>query len=212
MKRFHPRLCIGIPVMTAALLFFLVGMLPGAIQVAAPAYPPRTISGGTVVAQLHVSAGTVDQVEILQGEEPFSDSVRTTLPTWRLDASTSGNVLVVVNFRTPNLYSTGSPALRFSPGQIPKGGLPYPTKVVEPVYPANSMAEGGAVFAVRVNRSGEVSKVSVLQGLGDITEACIAAIKKWQFQAASGADSFGESDVFAICVVRRPVLIKKAPQ
>ncbi len=187
-------------------------MLPGSPQVVAPGYPAHAISGGTVVAELHVSDGSVDHVEILQGEEPFSGAVRSALGAWRMDKPEKGNVLVIVNFRTPNLYATGSSSARFSAPDLAKGNLAYPTRVVEPLYPANSMAEGGAVFAVRVSRSGMVAKVSVLKGLGDLTESCITAIRNWRFQSATGADGNpAESDVYAVCVVRRPILIKKIP-
>jgi len=52
--------------------------------------------------------------------------------------------------------------------------------------------------------------VRIVKDLGDITGACAAAARSWRFVPA--LDSKGAivpSEVYAVCVVRRPVVIKR---
>jgi hypothetical protein len=66
------------------------------------------------------------------------------------------------------------------------------------------------VLRLNVNAEGSVSKVRIVKDLGDITGACAAAARSWRFVPA--LDSKGAivpSEVYAVCVVRRPVVIKR---
>jgi len=191
---------------------FLMLALIEAVTVVGPAYPPNAIAGGTVVAVLHVSTGSVDRIEILQGDEPFVAPVRSALSGWRFKDSEAGNVLVVVDFRTPNLYSTGSPARKIAPAR-PVPGLAYPEKVVETAYPPNSLAQGSVVLALDLSETGSVSKVRIVQGLGSLTEACVSAVRKWLFVPARDNKGIATaSEAYAVCVVRRPILSPQVPQ
>ena len=180
-----------------------------AIAVVGPAYPPNAVSGGTVTAVLHVSAGEVKSMDIVQGDEPFVAPTRSALSAWRFRSSENGKFLVVVNFRSPTLHATG-PADRkilIRPESAEFQGI---KSIVEPVYPANSLGEGSAVFHLGISAAGAVSKANVVQGLGDLTGACLAAVRQWQFlPAAAAGKNPGLSEVYAVCVLRRPVLIKK---
>ncbi|MBZ5496804.1 MAG: energy transducer TonB [Acidobacteriia bacterium] len=180
-----------------------------AVTVVGPAYPPNAIAGGNVVALLHVSAGSVKQVEILQGDPPFVAPARASLGSWRFKATENSNVLVVVNFRSPNLYSTGSAAQKLAVSHPVPGAL-YPTNVIEPAYPPNSMAEGSVVLHLDVTEAGSVSSVKVVQGLGSLTAACSAAARQWRFVPARNQKGMvTASEAYAVCVVRRPILLRK---
>src|SRR5512138_1323347 len=100
-------------------------VLSEAVVVVGPAYPPNAFAGGNVVAVLHVSSGAVAGVDVLSGDAPFAEPAQAALGAWRFDAAQSGDVLVVVNFRTPTLYAIGSAAQK-----VPKAaalpGLAYP--------------------------------------------------------------------------------------
>lgn len=199
---------------TAACQIKLAGVLlllplVQAITVMGPAYPPYAVSGGTVVAILHVSEGSVSSVDILQADEPFGSGTRAALEDWRFRASDSGNVLVVVSFRSTELYAAGDAARALAPKES-RQDLAYPKKVVEPVYPPTSLAEGSVVLRVDVGESGSVSEVRVVQSLGGMDDACVNAVRKWQFVPAVNPKGNKEpSEAYAVCVVRRPVLAPK---
>jgi len=184
-----------------------------AVPAALPAYPPGAINGGNVVAVMHVAAGTVTGVDILRADEPFAGPVRVALGAWSFPPTESGDVLAVVNFRTPNLFAVG-PAAKVPKAAGAPSGLAYPEEIVEPLYPANSVAEGSAVFQIAIGESGSVSKLKVIQGLGDLTDPCTAAVNRWKFAPARSArGAAAVSIAYAVCVVRRPVLspVKKLP-
>lgn len=167
------------------------------MQLTGPAYPPNTVAGGTVVAELQVEEGRVAGVKILSGEEPFAASVRAALEAWELDSDEKGNELVVAHFRQPYLFDVGDTAGRVPPGQ-PGEGLPYPKHIVAPVYAANASGRGSVILRVGISSDGEVSEIDVIKPLGVLTEASIEAVKKWKFSGPA------QSRVYAVLVFREP--------
>jgi TonB family protein len=201
-------------------MFRAVGSIAGlltlalieAVTVIGPAYPPNAIAGGTVVAVLHVSAGSVNGIDILQGDDPFIAPVRSALGGWRFKDSEESDILVAVDFRSPSLYPIGSPTRNIAPAHAVLG-MAYPEKLVDPAYPSNSLAEGSVVLDIEISETGSVSKVKVLQGAGGITDACVSAVKDWLFAPARNKQGVAvTSKAYAVCVVRRPVLSKRMPR
>jgi hypothetical protein len=192
-------------------LGFLLFAIAQAVTVVGPGYPPMAVDGGTVVALLHISTGSVSGIEVLQADNPFGDAAKTALSGWRFKDSDDGNVLVVFSFRAPTLYSTGDSTRHLSAAK-PVTGLAYPKTVVEPAYPPTSQAEGSVVLRLNVNADGSVSKVRIVKDLGDITGACAAAARSWRFVPALDIKGISiPSEAYAVCVVRRPVLKLKLP-
>jgi hypothetical protein len=190
-----------------SILVFLFWASSEAIAVVAPAYPPNAVTGGTVIAVMHVTAGGVRSVDILQGDASFVEPVRAALPSWRFQAADGGKFLAVVNFRSPQLFAVGSSATRRFEPVSSSSGMAYPRQVVEPAYPPNSLGEGGVVLRLDLSDSGAISKVKVVQGMGDLTGPCITAVKQWQFTPArNSAGKSLASEAYAVFVLRRPVL------
>ena len=184
-------------------------VLAEAISVVGPAYPPNAVSGGTVTAVLHVAGGEIEGVDILQGDEPFVAPAQSALGAWKFRSSDDGTFLVVVLFRSPNLHALG-PAERKISVQPESAEIQGILSIVEPVYPANSLGEGSVVMRLGVDATGAVSQANVVQGLGDLTGVCLNAVRRWQFlPAAASKKKPGLSEVYAVCVLRRPILIKK---
>jgi hypothetical protein len=196
--------------MRLAIAFLFLPLLQGE-TVVGPKYPAQAIAGGTVVAALRVSKGAVVGIRIVQGAEPFTEPVQSALGSWHLAESENGDILVVVNFRSPTLLATGSPVRALSPPRS-MADRAFPKKVVEPSYPPNSLAEGSVILKLELNETGTVSRLSVLQGLGDMTGACVAAVRDWVFQPARNNKGVSaRSSAYAVCVVRRPVLPPRIP-
>jgi outer membrane biosynthesis protein TonB len=180
---------------------------------AEPGYPPNAISGGTVVAELLLSSGSVARVKILNGEAgAFGESAESALRAWRFAREQKMPVMVVVHFRDPNFYSTGPATRTVAP---PPAGLvlAYPKTVVDPAYPANSMGEGCVVLRLDIAATGAVAGTDVIKEAGGLTQASIDAVRKWIFLPAK--DSKGrptESSVFAVLVFRMPVIPTRPPK
>ena len=84
---------------TLAGLVLLAQLQP--VLVTDPVYPPNALEGGTVVATLVVENGVVEEVAILSGEEPFTESVEKAVRAWRFPPSvTHVRIPVVTHFRT----------------------------------------------------------------------------------------------------------------
>lgn len=189
------------------LLFGVLLMQAGSLNAVAPSYPAQAFQGGTVVVQLVLSDGKVTRARALSGDEPFVRPTLNALRQWRF-AKDRGNgaALVIVNFRSPNLYATGS---RTQELEIKRESiaLPLPKAVVEPAYPPNSMGQGGVILQCKVNESGRIFDVKALQGLGDLTVPCTDAVREWKLDPArDAAGNPAASEIYCVCVFRQPVL------
>jgi len=191
------------------MLALLLWIAANPTVVLTPSYPPNAVVGGTVTSVMHVAAGKVRSLDILQGDASFVDSVRAALLGWRFRPEASGDFLAVVNFRSPQLHAVGASATRKLEPLSSPAGLAVPRSVVEPAYPANSLGAGGVVLQLELSESGAISKVQVVQGLGDLTEPCISAVRQWRFSPArDGSGKYLASEAYAVFVLRRPVLAR----
>jgi len=184
----------------------LVLFLSQATVLTGPSYPPNAVAGANVVGVLHFSSGAVRNIDVLSGEAPFVEPAAAALSGWKLGNTANNDVLVVVNYRTPTLYSVGSGSLEVAQVKA-SPGLAYPRTVIEPRYPPNLLAEGSVVLKLALSESGSVTKISVVQGLGGMTEACVAAASQWKFNPARNRqNAVIASEAYAVFVVRRPIL------
>ncbi len=174
-----------------------------------PAYPPNTISGGTVIAELHVDDGQVKQVSVRSGDEPFLRAATNALAQWKLPAEDHGNQLVIVHFRQPNLYYLdGSDESIASVDSAP--GLPYPRRIVGPSYPAQGVGLGSVVLKLKISAEGKVEKVETLKSAGSLTDVSINAVRKWDFVPAENNRGVAEpSYAYAVLVYQMPVIAPK---
>jgi TonB family protein len=187
-------------------LAMIMMALAEAITVVGPAYPPDAIEGGIVVALLQVSNGMVRDVQLTQADPPFGDAALSALSRWRFRDSETGTILVVLDFRTPKLFATASP-VRTLHAPAARPGSPYPLRLVEPLYPADSVAEGSVILRIELNEAGEIARTQTLQGLGGLTSAAVAAVRKWRFEPARDwKGNPRRAEAYTVCVFRRPVL------
>ncbi len=178
------------------LLFF------GSSIVVDPIFPPNTVSGGTIVAELHFTAGKVDKMSILAGEEPFVSSSRSALEQWQLHPEKNGSEIVVIYFRQPNLYYFANDEADISCAK-PKAALPYPLHIVGPAYPPQSLGQGGVVLKAGISAKGRVSAVQVMKSQGALTDVSTDAVRKWVFAPARDEQGIAEpSSVYAVLVYR----------
>jgi len=172
-----------------------------------PAYPPNTIGGGTVVALLRLSSGSVTGVQFLSGGEPFTNASQEALSRWKLNPkSPLQRLLVVVMFRNPNYYAVGGQSKPKAPAQR-DASLPFPNKIIEPSYLPNATGAGSVILKVEVSAQGKVDDVSAIQEFGSLTDTSKEAVKHWQFQPAKNtAGGPVPSQAYAVLVFASPIL------
>ncbi len=189
-----------------AILFLLSGIQPA--FVVDPAYPPNALAGGAVIATVSINQGSVSEVTIVSGNEPFAESVMAALKGWRFSPDIAhARVPVVIYFQNPSLMSSAAQEIDVPRGSRRDGTLAYPAKVVEPVYPANAVGQGSAVMRLEIDPSGKVTAVDPLKESGDLARSFANAARKWRFLPAE--DDKGHpvpSEALAVCVYRFPVL------
>jgi hypothetical protein len=172
-----------------------------------PAFPPNAVGGGTVVAALAVSNGSVTRVNIISGTEPFAGSARTALAAWKFpESQDEETVTVVLDFAQPGMYAVGTAKRRVAAPRDGSSG-PYPRTVLDPQYPPNGAGQGSVVLALDLDARGAIGNVGVVKDLGAFTQAGVNAVQQWRFAPAQ--DSFGKKHparVYAVLVFRAPVL------
>jgi hypothetical protein len=158
----------------------VISFVMGTVYVTDPLYPPNAVSGGTVIAELRMAEGNVRDIAILSGAEPFASSCMSALSQWRLQPDVKGSQLAVVYFRQPYLHNLAAVEEEIRPAQPPPR-LPYPRHVVQPLYPANALAQGGVILRADISDDGRVSSIETIKGMGVLTGTSIDALKHWQF-------------------------------
>lgn len=172
-----------------------------------PTFPPNAVGGGTVVATLDVSNGSVTRVNVISGAEPFAGSARTALAAWQFPPSPdTERVTVVVDFAPPGMYATGSAKRRVAAPREEASG-PYPRTVRDPQYPPTGAGQGSVVLSVDLDAGGAIGKVGVVKDLGAFTQAGLQAVQQWRFSPARDASGDKRpSRVYAVMVFRAPIL------
>ena len=182
-----------------------VFLLLGLISAKEPNYPPDAYKGGTVVALVRFMNGSIDNIEVLWGEEPFLSSSTTALNQWRFDRGESGRIMVVVHFRQPDLYFLNTREQTIPLRERPVS-FPYPILILQPDYPALATGAGSVILRAEISQRGSVSDVRVIKSLGILTETSLDALKHWEFLPAR--NSSGEnvaSFAYIVMVYRVPI-------
>ncbi len=177
------------------------------LSVTEPLFPPNAVGGATAVFAIQIGSGEVRDVSELYGQEPFSSSGREALSGWRFSAETSGTAVVVVCYRRPELFATGTTEQELSPSQ-PVRGLPFPKLVVEPIYPPDTTAQGSVVLRLEIAKDGSVRQVQAVRQLGILTQAGVEAVRRWRFTPARDKKgNAADSEAYAVLVFRTPLLV-----
>jgi hypothetical protein len=188
-----------IPIVGSLLIF-------GATSLVDPVFPPLVISGGTVVAELRLAGGDVEEINILSGEEPFVSSCKSAIAQWNLPSEKDGEAIVVVYFRHQNLYDYANSEEKINCIK-PKGSLPYPKRIAGPAYPPQILAQGSLILRTEISAKGSVSDIRVLKALGALTDSGVDAVRKWEFVPAEDSRGMSKtSNAFVVLVFRFPAI------
>jgi len=178
--------------------------------VAAP-YPSEVFSGGEVVLDALVeSNGSLGDIRILGGENPFLQKVLAAVQTWTFLPARSGETVVETRigivFQFPgSLTSVRAPQGHNYGGRLAdapeRGALPIDTP--EPESSRTKLAEGSVILCEQVDSRGQVDTVEVVRGQKSPTAATVDAARQWRFAPGrrGGADS--DSEVVVVVTFRR---------
>ncbi|HXR32537.1 MAG TPA: energy transducer TonB [Verrucomicrobiae bacterium] len=174
--------------------------------VAAP-YPAQVFSGGEVVLDaLVASNGSLGDIRILSGENPFLQKALAAVQTWTFLPARSGEKAVEARigivFQFPgSLTSVRAPQPHRYENNLTdvpeRAALPIDTP--EPESSLTKSAEGSVILCEQVDSRGQADTLEVVRGPESLTAATIAAAHKWRF--APGKRSGADSDSVVIVVV-----------
>ena len=178
--------------------------------VAAP-YPSEVFSGGEVVLDALVeSSGSLGDIRILGGENPFLQKVLAAVQTWTFLPARSGEKVVETRigivFQFPgSLTSVRAPQGHNYAGRmadVPERGA-LPMDAPEPESSQTKLAEGSVILCEQVDSRGKVDFVEVIRGQESPTAATVDAARQWRFAPGrrGGADS--DSEVIVVVTFRR---------
>jgi TonB family protein len=157
-------------------------------QAASPAHPHRTLATGLVVAEIIVNPATgAVQTRALHGETPFLISALDSLMRWRFSAApgaVQSRTSITFLFRSPVPYSVELEQTAIRPWMPGEDCPALPQKVIDPLYPMGSEAEGAVILEVGVSAEGAVTHVETVNGIDDLTEHAKAAVRDWKFSPA----------------------------
>lgn len=183
---------------------------PVPVSLVATPYPPEALLGGEVVLDALIDTdGRIAALSVVHGTAPFLEPLLNAVRTWTFTpAEKDGQAVrarIGIVFQFPQSFlpklTTGEHkyAPTFSNNQ---GALPLIT--VEPSYPPDTVAEGSVILYSLVNAEGQITSTRVLQGIGPLTAATLAATQQWQFAPARRLGVNTNSSVVLIVTFRRP--------
>jgi len=161
-------------------------------------YPVDTIAAGAVSLLLSLdSSAKIQNVQILRDFPSLTSSVQTAVQNWTFSPATLHGQTVASELSVSVIFNLFNPAggaalqsLVLSPPQtIPPDASQFTPPQITTAsfanYPANSVSQGTVVLDVTVGKAGQVKTVRVIRDVPTLTQQAVAAVKTWQFNAAT---------------------------
>ena len=210
---FQEKLVISTVVSSVLVLIFLLDIPVGPRLSIAP--PPRqpiqTTETGLVVLEVSIDAtGEPSRIGQSQGMPPFVEPSIEAVRNWRFQALKKGEMAApataVMLFRARTVLPDRPYALEMPPGSPTADGPPQPTKIVDPGYPAQSVAEGVVILQMEIDASGRVHRTDIVTDVPSLTRAAAHAASQWKFKPALHGGKPVAGTVIAAISFLRPVL------
>ena len=176
-----------------------------------PRQPNQTIETGLVLLNFTIgTTGEPSQIEQSQGMPPFVEPSIEAVRKWRFQPlqkdETAFPATAVLLFRTRTLLPDHPYVLDMPAQSSPADSPPQPTKIIDPGYPAQSVAEGVVVLEMEIDASGRVQKTDVIDDVPSLTWAATHAASQWTFKPAMQGGKPVRGTVIAGISFLRPVL------
>jgi outer membrane biosynthesis protein TonB len=189
--------------------------LPEPLSLAPASFPKQAFGGGEVVLDALVGLkGTLSDVKVVRGEQPFLANALNAVHTWTFfPARAEGHSVaqrISIAFQFPQPYVPPRDATVHHYDEVVAGALvatqdqtPLPLMTVEPSYPPASVAGGSVILYEAIDRAGHAQSVQTLSGAEPLTAATLAATNEWQFAPAIKSGNTVESAAVVAVTFRR---------
>lgn len=180
------------------------------------AYPINNIASGLVSLQVGLTAaGQVENVLAVRDIPGLTTRAISAVTSWNFTAAKLDGQAIESTINVHVVFNPGSPQiqnLQLTPGAAvpqpnPPGYLP-PTlsQISYATYPPASIAQGAVVLDLRIDKSGQIKKITTIRGIPSLTEAAIAAAKTWSVNPAKLNDNAEPAHVALAFVFRSPTV------
>jgi TonB family protein len=156
------------------------------------------MAAGAVSLLLSLDSGAkIKNVQVLRAFPSLTSSVQNAVQSWTLTpASLNGHavpseisVTVIFNIFNPAGGAAFQSLVLAPPQVIPPDASQFTPPQISMAsfakYPADSVSVGTVVLDVTVNKTGNLSKISVIRDVPTLTRQAIIAVKNWGFNPAT---------------------------
>ena len=187
----------------------------GLVSLVTTPYPPQALFGGEVVLDAQIDAGgKIGDLTVISGNNPFVGPVLDAVRTWTFSPARLGETAVAsriaIVFQFPQSFfpKLPAPARDRSYESITDRSAahgPLPAYTDEPDYPANTVAEDSVALYGEIDSQGALVSTRVLRDVEPLTDASLAAFRRWRFASPKQAGPDGaDSAVIAVFTFRHP--------
>jgi TonB family protein len=178
----------------------------------------HVIAGGEILLEVEVDfAGRVARMTTLRATPPFTDLVKEAVGQWSFEpvgaeaGQAPSRVLVAAVYRPPILGSGPTPGILPRDENPPSRAVPFPVRVVTPLYPANALGDGQVLIEVKVATDGSVAAANVVDAEGPFGDIALEAAREWRFRPAEIEGQPVATLVYVIFAFRSPVAVRRPP-
>jgi outer membrane biosynthesis protein TonB len=167
--------------------------------------------------------GTVSDLKVMRGEQPFLAKALDAVRTWtffpaRSDGhAVAARISIAFQFPQPYVPPRESTVHHYEFGGAGAPGAAQdataiPLTTVEPAYPSLKSAGGSVILYETIDREGHAESVQTVTGAEPLTAATRAATHEWQFAPAKKSGNAVESAAIVSVTFRRPLENPRAAQ
>lgn len=190
---------------------------PVPISLVPAPFPSQSFFGGEVLLDALVDrTGTVSDVRVIHGEDPFLEKALAAVQTWMFAPAraagqpTERRIAIAFEFPDPYVPARGDRVNHYddaaSGSTDDSAALPLAT--IEPLYPAADPGGGNAIIYGAVDREGQLSGLQVVRGNDGLSEAALAAVHDWKFAPAKEHGNAVDSAAVVVVNYRQPLVIR----
>ena len=200
--------------------------LPQPLSLVPARYPRESLFGGEVLLDALVERnGTVSDVKVMHGDQPFLAKSLDAVHTWTfVPAEGDGHASqtrVAIAFEFPQPYDPPREATRHEyrsesargeQGAEATGIAARALETVEPGYPSPDTAEGTVILYETIDADGRVASVRTVREGGALTASAIASANAWHFAPAKSSGAPIESAAIISVTFRHALATSDANQ
>jgi TonB family protein len=189
-------------------------------------YPSESLFGGEVVLDALVDRnGTVSDVKVVDGDQPFLRKALDSVHTWTFFPARSGGqsaeerIAIVFQFpqpyvppRSPTVHHYDEDSSSVTGIGVTEDGVDLPVTTVEPEYPAGSDAGGSVILYESIDKDGRVASVETVSGVEPLTTSVVGAAEEWRFAPASKLGAGEDSAAIIVVTFRHPLATSRVPK